>query len=209
MKVEEAPAGGAEHFGNEIWEKLNAFADMLCAEGEKRGLVGPREYEKLWTRHILNSTAILDFIDEGVRLADIGSGAGFPGIVVAIARPDLDVTLIDSMDRRCKWLKDVSAALELKNVKIRYARAEDLKGIFQTDVATARAVASVAKLLPLTMPIIRGGGTLLALKGERVDEEIDAAIPQLRKYRAQYADVHTVVPFGCDEATRVLEIKKK
>ena len=209
MAVEEAPTGGAEHFGTEIWEKLNAFADMLCAEGEKRGLVGPREYEKLWTRHILNSTAILDFIDEGVRLADIGSGAGFPGIIAAIARPDLDVTLIESMDRRCEWLRDVSDALKLDNVSIRHARAEELKGSFQTDVATARAVASVAKLLPLTMPIIRGGGTLLALKGEKVNDEIDAAGPQLRKYKAEYADVHTVVPFGCIEATRVLEIKKK
>ncbi|MBR6459963.1 MAG: 16S rRNA (guanine(527)-N(7))-methyltransferase RsmG [Actinomycetaceae bacterium] len=209
MNVEEAPEGGEEHFGVQVWEKLNAFADMLCAEGEKRGLVGPREYEKLWTRHILNSTAILDFVEEGVRLADIGSGAGFPGIVAAITRPDLDVTLIDSMDRRCQWLRDVSTALKLENVSIRYTQAQDLKGSFQTDVATARAVASVAKLLPLTMPIIRGGGTLLALKGEKVNEEIDAAAPQLRKYKAQYADVHTVVPFGCDEATRVLEIKKK
>ena len=113
------------------------------------------------------------------------------------------------MDRRCQWLRDVSATLELTNVTIRYARAEDLKGNFQTDVATARAVASVAKLLPLTMPIIRGGGTLLALKGKRVNEEIDAAIPQLRKYRVEYADVHTVIPFGCDEETRVLEIKKQ
>lgn len=209
MNVEEAPQGGAEYFGKEIWEKLNIFADLLCVEGEKRGLIGPREYEKLWTRHILNSTAILDFIGKGVRLADIGSGAGFPGLIVAIARPDVDVTLIDSMDRRCQWLKDASSALQLENVSILYARAEDLKGNFQTDIATARAVASVAKLLPLTMPIIRGGGTLLALKGERVNEEIEAAIPQLRKYRAEYADVHTVVPFGCDEATRVLEIKKK
>lgn len=209
MKVEEAPQGGAEHFGTEVWGKLNRFATMLCVEGEKRGLVGPHEYKKLWTRHILNSTAILDFIDEGVRLADIGSGAGFPGIIAAITRPDLRVTLIDSMDRRCQWLRDVSDELVLNNVTIRYAQAQDLKGNFQTDVATARAVASVAKLLPLAMPIIRGGGILLALKGDKVNEEIDAAIPQLRKYRVEYADVHTVIPFGCAEATRVLEIKKK
>lgn len=209
MIVEEAPPGGAEHFGKDVWEKLQKFADMLCMEGEKRGLIGPREYEKLWTRHILNSTAVLDFVDEGVRLADIGSGAGFPGLVVAIVRPDVQVTLIDSMDRRCAWLRDAKEGLELKNVSVRYSRAEDLKGNFQTDIVTARAVASLAKLIPLAMPIIRGGGTLLALKGEKANEEIDAAIPQLQQYRAKYADVHTLKPFGCDEITRVVEIKKK
>ena len=206
--VEPAPEGGLEHFG-EAWSKLCGFADMLVAQGELRGLVGPREYAKLWTRHILNSTAILDFIDEGVRVADVGAGAGFPGIVTAIARPDLRVTLIDSMERRCVWLRDVIEELGIENATVLYTKSEELKGSFQTDVVTARAVASVKKLLPLTMPILRGGGTLLALKGVRVDEEIDDAVYSLRKYRAAYADVHIVTPFGCDEATRVLEIRKK
>ncbi|MBR5950313.1 MAG: 16S rRNA (guanine(527)-N(7))-methyltransferase RsmG [Actinomycetaceae bacterium] len=209
MNVEKAPENGLEHFGSEAWGKLTVFADMLCGEGEKRGLIGPREYEKLWTRHILNSTAILGFLDEGVRLADIGSGAGFPGIVIAIVRPDIEVALIETMDRRCDWLHHVQTTLKLENVSIRNARAEELKGKFQTDVVTARAVASVSKLLPLTMPLLKSGGLLLSLKGERVNEEILAATEQLRKYKARHADVHTVLPFGCDEETRVLEIKKK
>ncbi len=209
VHVEARPEGGEEHFGDEAWAKLCGFAEMLVEEGELRGLVGPREYGKLWTRHILNSTAILGFVEEGVRLADVGSGAGFPGIVAAIVRPDLRVTLIDSMERRCLWLQDVIEGVGIDNATVRYAKSETLKGRFQTDVVTARAVASVRQLLPLTMPILRGGGTLLALKGARVDDEIDDAIPALRKFRAAYADVHVVTPFGCAGPTRVLEVRKK
>lgn len=209
VSVEAPPPGGAEHFGAESWAKLEAFAQMLVDEGELRGLVGPREYSRLWTRHLLNSTALVDFIDDGVRVADVGSGAGFPGIVLAIVRPDLTLTLIDAMERRCVWLEDVIEALGIENACVRHAKSETLKGTFQTDVVTARAVAPLRDLLPLTMPILRGGGTLLALKGSRADAEIDAAHRELRTYRAAYADIHVVTPFGCDEATRVLEIQKK
>ena len=207
--VEEAPRGGEDFFGSHAWELLLRYCDLLVREGEKRGLVGPREYEKIWTRHILNSTAIVDFIPNNVRVADVGSGAGFPGIVCAIVRPDLRLTLIDSMERRCVWLRDVVSELELDNVDIKYTRSQDLIGSFQTDIVTSRAVASVKKLLPLTMPLLCGGGSLVALKGRRVNQEIDDAIPELKKYRAEYADVHPVTPFGCDEETQVLIVKKK
>lgn len=206
--VESAPLGGAEHFG-EAWPKLLQFADMIVREGEKRGLVGPRELERLWSRHILNSTAVLEFIPQGSRVGDVGSGAGFPGLVIAICRPDCQVTLIDSMERRCEWLLDAIAELELTNVSVKLGRAEEFVGNYSADVVTSRAVAALKKLLPWTMPLLRKGGSMVALKGIRVDDEIDAAVAQLRKYKAEFADVHVVTPFGCDEETRVLVVKKR
>lgn len=206
--VESAPLGGAEHFG-EAWPRLLQFADMIVREGEKRGLVGPRELERLWSRHILNSTAVLEFIPQGSCVGDVGSGAGFPGLVIAVCRPDCQVTLIDSMERRCEWLLDAIAELELTNVSVKLGRAEEFVGNYSADVVTSRAVAALKKLLPWTMPLLRKGGSMVALKGIRVDDEIDAAVAQLRKYKAEFADVHVVTPFGCDEETRVLVVKKK
>ena len=193
MFVEAPPEGGASHFGTDPWQKLVDYAGMLEREGELRGLLGPRELGRLWTRHVLNSTAILDFIPFEAKVVDVGSGAGFPGIVAAIVR----------------WLNDVVKALSLSNVKVVHARSEDLIGKVDADVVTARAVAALKKLLPWTMPLLKGGGSLLALKGAHVDDEIDGAIHLLRKYRAKWADVHVVTPFGTTEETRVLEIRKK
>ncbi|MCF2707194.1 16S rRNA (guanine(527)-N(7))-methyltransferase RsmG [Arcanobacterium haemolyticum] len=207
--VEVEPAGGAEHFGDQQWSLLTDFAGMLVDEGEKRGLVGPRELDRLWTRHILNSTAISGFVPEGARVADVGSGAGFPGLVLAMIRPDTKLILIDSMERRCQWLRDVCSELNIGNVEVKLGRSEEFFRQVQVDIVTARAVAALKKLLGWTMPLLKPGGSLVALKGIKVDDEIDAAIPELRKYRAQWADVHVVTPFGCDEATRVLEVRKK
>lgn len=208
-KVEAPPNGGASHFGEEIWEKLEHFASMIEREGEKRGLVGPRELERLWTRHILNSTAILDFIPKKIHLVDVGSGAGFPGLIAAITRPDLRVTLIDSMERRCVWLNDAIKELSLENVKVRHGRSENFVGHLQGGVVTARAVASLKKLLPWTMPLLHGGGQLVTLKGARVDQEIHEADAALRAFRAQWVDVHEVVPFGTQEPTMVLVVQKQ
>lgn len=207
--VEAAPSGGVAHFGEAMWDKLVDFASFITEEGEKRGLVGPRELERLWSRHILNSLPISDFIDEDSTVIDVGSGAGFPGLILAITRPDCSVTLIDSMDRRCQWLTDCVSLLELDNVRVLHGRAEEFHGTLYADVVTARAVAAVKKLLPWTMPFLQPGGRIVALKGERVGDEIDAAISVLHKYRAAWADIHVVKPFGCQEETRVLEILKK
>ena len=207
--VEAPPEGGASHFGQDTWQQLINYAGMLEREGKLRGLLGPREFGRLWTRHILNSTAILDFIPFGTKVVDVGSGAGFPGIVAAIVRKDLRLVLVDSMERRTCWLTDVVKALSLPNAKVVHARSEDLVGEVAADIVTARAVATLKKLLPWTMPLLKGGGSLLALKGARVDEEIDDAIQLLPKYRAKWADVHVVTPFGTTEETRVLEIRKK
>ena len=167
--VESAPLGGAEHFG-EAWPKLLQFADMIVREGEKRGLVGPRELERLWSRHILNSTAVLEFIPQGSRVGDVGSGAGFPGLVIAVCRPDCQVTLIDSMERRCEWLLDAIAELELTNVSVKLGRAEEFVGNYSADVVTSRAVAALKKLLDAganTRLTDRAGNTPLALARDR------------------------------------------
>lgn len=206
--VEQAPEGGAEHFGDS-WPLLTQFADMIVREGEKRGLVGPRELDRLWTRHILNSTAVLDLIPQGAKVIDVGSGAGFPGLVIAMCRPDCRVTLVDSMERRCTWLQDAIDELGLTQTHVKHARAEDLIGSLSAEIVTARAVARLKKLLPWTLPLVSHQGAVLALKGRSVEEEIDEAVPQLRKYKAAYADVHEVTPFGTDEPTRVAEIGKK
>ena len=207
--VEAPPSGGAFHFGQDTWQQLVDYAGMLEREGELRGLLGPRELKRLWTRHLLNSMAILDFIPFEAKVVDVGSGAGFPGVVAAIVRKDLRLVLVDSMERRARWLNDVVKDLSLPNVVVVHARSEDLVGKVDADTVTARAVAALRKLLPWTMPLLKGGGSLLALKGARVDEEIDDAIHLLRKYRAKWADVHVVIPFGTTEETRVLEVRKK
>lgn len=203
-----APLGGEEYYGREIWGNLQKFAQMLVDEGEIRGLIGPRERQRLWTRHILNSTAVEEFISQGSTVGDIGSGAGFPGLVLAIIRPDVNVTLIDSMERRTQWLMDVIKELSLPNVSVKTGRAESFVGNFSADYVTARAVAALKKLLPWTMPLVKPGGSLIALKGIKAEQEIIEAQQQLRDYNADWVDIYQVTPFGCEESTRIVEVKK-
>ena len=181
------------------------FAQMLAEEGELRGLVGPRELPRLWSRHIVNSAAVVPFLPARGSVADVGSGAGFPGIVVALLRPDLDVTLIETMERRTQWLSDVVEELDLDNVTIRRARAEEIKDRY--DVVTARAVANLSKLVRLTAPLLRPGGALLALKGMRAQDEVDDAKYVIKKAKLSIATVHEVVTAG-DETTAVVEIRR-
>ena len=186
--------GGAEH-----------FARMLQEEGELRGLVGPRELPRLWSRHIVNSAAVVPFLPSRGTIADVGSGAGFPGIVVALLRPDLDVTLIETMERRVDWLGDVVAELDLDNVVIRRGRAEEIKDRY--DAVTARAVANLSKLVRLTRGLLRPGGALLALKGARAEDEVEGARPVIKKFKLSEAVIHEVVTSG-DEVTKVVEVRR-
>lgn len=202
--MEEAPAAAA-HFFADAWPNVRRFADMLVAEGELRGLIGPRELPRLWTRHLLNSAAVSSFVPRDVRFADIGSGAGFPGVVVALLRPDLEVHLVEPMERRTTWLSDVVERLHLENVTVVRARAEELNGSARFDVVSARAVAAMKKLVPWVGPLISPGGKLLALKGERAQQEVDDAAKVLRKYKLRAVTVHEVVVPGTDEPTRVVE----
>ncbi|QRV02180.1 16S rRNA (guanine(527)-N(7))-methyltransferase RsmG [Arcanobacterium phocisimile] len=208
MHVEHVPHGGDRHFGVDIWDRLVRFAQLLESEGELRGLIGPREMDKLWSRHILNSTAILDFVPENSSLIDVGSGAGFPGIVTAITRPDVTIHLIDSLGRRTDWLSYVVQDLDLPNVFVHHNRAEELHGQLVADIVTARAVAALKKLLPWTMPLVKSKGQLVALKGGRAEQEIDDAHKELRKFKAAWAEVHDIDVWGADEGTRVVVVEK-
>lgn len=201
--VEPVPESASRVFG-ESTPKVEAFASLLAAEGELRGLIGPRELPRLWTRHLLNSSAVAPFVPTGSTFADVGSGAGFPGVVVAIMRPDLFVHLVEPMDRRTSWLEYVASELGLPNITVVRARAEELHGTAMYDVVSARAVAALKKLVPWTGPLIAPGGRLVALKGERAVLELDEAAKVLRKYKLTDAAVHEVVVEGTDEPTRVV-----
>ncbi|MFH5821399.1 16S rRNA (guanine(527)-N(7))-methyltransferase RsmG [Georgenia sp. AZ-5] len=185
------------------------FATMLAEEGELRGLIGPRELPRLWSRHIMNSVAVTRFVREAAAVADVGSGAGFPGVVLAIARPDVETHLIEPMERRVAWLADVVEELGLDNVVIHHARAEELHGRASFDVVTARAVAAMDKLARWTMPLVRGGGSLVALKGQRARDEVEAARYVLRKLGAADTAVHEVDPGAGVEPTTVVVVRKK
>lgn len=203
-EVEPAPAAAEGVFG-ESWPRVRSFADMLAAEGELRGLIGPRELPRLWSRHLLNSSAVAGFVPQSVRFADVGSGAGFPGVVVALMRPDLDVHLIEPMERRTEWLSDVVRELEISNITVMRARAEEVHGEHEFHVVSARAVAALKKLVPWVAPLISPGGRLLALKGARAALEVEEAAKVLRKHRMENTAVHEVLVPGTDEPTRVVE----
>ncbi len=184
--------------------KIEQFADLLATHGEERGLLGPQESERIWSRHIVNSAALLGFLPQEGTVIDVGSGAGLPGIVIAIARPDLKVTLLEPMERRVAWLDEVVETLALTNVEVVRGRAEQMERGFRADVVTSRAVAGLGKLIRLTQRLIAPGGRMLALKGRRASFEVDAAKPELRKYHLD-ASVHEVMSLMDDEATYVVE----
>lgn len=167
------PAPAADVFGDRL-DLAVGYADMLAAAGVERGLLGPREVERLWDRHILNSAAVGELIPESARVVDIGSGAGLPGIPLAIARPDLSVALVEPMLRRTDFLAEVVVGLGLE-VTVRRGRAEDKSvrdELDNADVVVSRAVAGLDKLTGWCLPLLRVGGRMLALKGERADDEV-------------------------------------
>ena len=185
--LEEEPAAAASLFGERLGLAQQFTAD-LAREGETRGLIGPLELPRLWSRHVLNSALVAPLVREG-RVGDVGSGAGLPGLVLAIARPDVKFVLIEPMERRVDWLTEEAAALGLDNVEVLRARAEDAQLDEPLDQVTARAVSALSKLLPLTAPLLRAGGEFLFMKGARVDEEITAAQKVIRKLGLQNVSV--------------------
>ena len=160
-------------FGPQI-EMAQRYTAILAGAGVERGLIGPREVDRLWDRHVLNSAAVGQLIGEQSRVADIGSGAGLPGIPLAMARPDLEVTLIEPLLRRSDFLREVVAELALDVTVVR-GRAEEpavREQVGEMDAVVSRAVASLDKLTRWSMPLLRADGHMLALKGERAEEEI-------------------------------------
>ncbi|KTR90411.1 16S rRNA methyltransferase [Microbacterium testaceum] len=199
-QLEAEPAAAAEIFGDRL-ELARRFTQALAEHGEERGLIGPLEVPRLWTRHILNS-AVAAPLFEG-RAADIGSGAGLPGIVLAIARPDVEWTLIEPMERRTIWLTEQAESLGLANVTVARMRGEEWTGGRSFDVVTARAVSALRTLLPFTAPLARPGGKLVLLKGANVAAEIDAAAKQVRRFGLTDVRVDVLGEGQLDEPTRV------
>ena len=190
MNVEAEPAIAATLFDGRI-DRARQFTADLAARGEELGLIGPLEIPRLWTRHILNSALLAPLVKPG-RVGDIGSGAGLPGLVLAIARPDTQFILIEPMERRVDWLRHESAALELDNVEVIRARAEEAKLAPRLDQATARAVKALSRLIPLAVPLVRSGGELLFLKGASVEAEIETAAQVIRRTRLTDVEVLTL-----------------
>ncbi len=200
--VEPEPPGAAHVFGIHL-DRARQFTADLARLGEPLGLVGPLEAARLWSRHIINCAVVAPYLQAGGRVADVGSGAGLPGLVLAIARPDVAVTLIEPMERRTDWLRDETARLGLTNVTVLRARAEDAAGAGPFDQVTARAVSALGKLVPLTAPLLRPGGELLLLKGARVSEEIAASTSVLRRYRVSHIEVLELGAGIVPEVTRL------
>ena len=202
LAYETEPAAAAELFGTEI-ARARQFTDDLARRGEELGLVGPLELPRLWTRHVLNSALVAPLIWPGAKVGDIGSGAGLPGLVLAVARPDAQFVLIEPMERRCDWLRREAAELGLANVEVVRARAEDTHLALLLDQATARAVSALSKLLPLTVPLVRSGGEVILMKGASVDAEVSAAAKVIKRLRLTNIETLLLGDGVATEVTRV------
>ena len=171
--VPSPPAAAAAVFGDRL-DLARRYAELLAGPAVERGLIGPREVDRIWDRHILNSVAVAELIEPGARVVDIGSGAGLPGVPIAIARPDLRVTLVEPMLRRSEFLTEVVAELGLA-VEVVRGRAEESAvrtRLADSDVVVSRAVASLDKLTRWSFPLLRTGGRMLAMKGDRAEVEV-------------------------------------
>lgn len=204
---EAEPPAASLVFGEHL-DLARRFTADLAEHGETLGLIGPLEASRLWSRHIINCALVAPFVHPGARVADIGSGAGLPGVVLAIARPDAHFVLVEPMERRTDWLQAETERLGLTNVTVLRARAEEVLSASPNDrdrfdQVTARAVSALTKLIPLVAPLVREGGELLFLKGARVRDEVEAASAAIRRYRLHDIEV---LELGADivpEVTRL------
>ena len=200
-EMESEPAAAAALCGDAL-AVMRGFAEDIHTYGEELGLVGPRELDRLWTRHLLNSALLAKKLPAGT-LADIGSGAGFPGLVVAILRPDIHCTLIEPLGRRATWLTDEAQRLGLSNVSVLNQRAEEVAGHVVADAVTARAVSALTTLIPLAVPLMKPGGELLLMKGQRVDQEIRDAARTMVRWNLSSPRVEITGPEYETEETRI------
>jgi 16S rRNA (guanine527-N7)-methyltransferase len=185
----EAPAEASVVFGDAL-EQARRYVQLLATDGVTRGLIGPRETARLWDRHLLNCAVVAELLPERGELVDIGSGAGLPGIVLALLRPSLQVVLLEPLLRRSVFLAECVAELGLPNAVVVRARAEDKAAAhIQADIATARAVAPLDRLAGWAARLLRPGGELLAIKGQSAQEELTAAKPVLSRLGVRSAEV--------------------
>ena len=173
--------------------EIRRYAEFLATAGIERGLIGPREGERIWERHIFNSLFPTILLPQGASLFDIGSGAGLPGIVIALARPDLKVTLIEPLERRVEFLKEAACGSDIQVIR---GRAQDVKK--SADFITARAVAPLEKLKKMCWHMLKMNGSLLAMKGESAANEMAGV---------SHAKLHEITLAGIGLG-RVVEVKK-
>jgi 16S rRNA (guanine527-N7)-methyltransferase len=199
------PAEAAEVFGAAL-DTARRFAELLATNGVTRGLIGPRETSRLWDRHLLNCAVVADLVSDDGELVDIGSGAGLPGIVLAMLRPHVRVILLEPMLRRSVFLGECVDRLGLANATVVRGRAEDMAGVIRADIATARAVAPLDRLAGWAAGVLRPGGQILAIKGESAAEELTAAGPVLSRLGARSAEVLRVGHGRVVSATTVVRV---
>ena len=199
--LEVEPSAAVQLFGDRI-ELARQYTNDLADRGEELGLIGPLELPRLWSRHILNCALVAPLLRPG-RVGDVGSGAGLPGLVLAIARPDCELVLIEPMERRVDWLIAESAALGLDNVTVVRARAEETKLDAGLHQVTARAVTALKGLIPATAPLLLHGGEMIFMKGGRVDAEVEAAQKVIRKFHLVDVEVLVLGEGIVPEVTRV------
>lgn len=182
----------AEVIYGEQTQLAERFVEHLVTTGIEWGLLGPREVPIMWERHVLNCAVVQELLPRGGVVADVGSGAGLPGLALAIARPDVQFVLIEPLERRVDWLNMVIEDLGLENVDVIRARSEQVFDTVDVDIVTARAVSAMKSLVPMTVPLLHGQGELLAIKGKSATSEIEKAEKVLRKFKTIKAEVLTI-----------------
>lgn len=183
------------------------YAELLAGDGVLRGLIGPREAPRLWERHLINCALLADALPVDADVCDLGTGAGLPGLVLAIRRPDLRMTLVEPLLRRTTFLTEVVEELGLERVEVVRARAEELHGSAEFSVVTSRAVAPLGRLLDWSMPLVRQGGHLVAMKGASAREEVDRAARELRRHGAGAVEVLEYGVGQIDPPTTVIRVE--
>lgn len=199
------PVEATEVFGSAL-DMARRFAELLATDGVTRGLIGPRETSRLWDRHLLNCALVADLVPEHGELVDIGSGAGLPGVVLAMLRPNVRVILLEPMLRRSVFLDECVARLGLTNATVVRGRAEEMVGVIRADIATARAVAPLDRLVGWAAGVLKPSGQILAIKGESAAEELAAARPVLSRLGARSAEVLRVDHGRVVSATTVVRV---
>jgi 16S rRNA (guanine527-N7)-methyltransferase len=203
------PAAADQVFGSRVG-RAERYAELLATSGVERGLIGPREADRIWERHLLNCAVIAEVISPEATVVDIGSGAGLPGVPLALARPDLRIALLEPMARRVQWLTEVVAELELP-ITVHRGRAEEAavrSELGGCDVVTARAVAPLGRLAGWALPLLRAGGLLVAMKGETAAAEVEAERSAVRELGGRSVRLYEC-GFGIvDPLTRVVLVER-
>lgn len=194
-------------FGEQL-ELAVRYAQLLTTAGVERGLIGPREAPKIWDRHLLNCVVLGEFLPQDDTVIDVGSGAGLPGLVLAVARPDLRITLLEAQQRRARFLSEVVEGLGLSNVHVERGRAEERVGVISANTVTARAVAPLERLAAWCLPLLSPGGRLLAMKGDSAEEELRSAKPALRKLGVKSTRILQCGTAILDTPATVVELRK-